>query len=113
MSDETLTMDSVIDEEVIEACRKAGACAVALMWVKAKPRTYRQLRDHSLNWCWWLARNYPSPKVLALLSKDSNVNVRWVVARNAGTPAAVLELLSKDSDVYVRRVAKARIGGVK
>ena len=87
MSDETLTMDSVIDEEVIEACRKAGACAVALMWVKAKPRTYRQLRDHSLNWCWWLARNCPSPKVLALLSKDS--------------------------DVIVRKTAKARIGGVK
>jgi len=53
MSDETLTMDSVIDEEVIEACRKAGACAVALMWVKAKPRTYRQLRDHSLKVSDW------------------------------------------------------------
>ena len=44
-----------------------------------------------------------SPKRLAHLAKDSDVDVRWGVTLNTSSPPDVLAHLAKDSDAEVRR----------
>jgi len=41
-------------------------------------------------------------KLLAVLSADQDVSVRYQVAQNPNTPAKVLAVLSTDQDIYVR-----------
>jgi hypothetical protein len=97
-----LEATDVIDEKVIKACEIAGACSSGLTWLMKKPRTYKELRSHSLDWYRWLASHKNYPDVLELLAKDADVDVRRGVAQNATTPPATLELLAKDADVDVR-----------
>ena len=97
-----LTIDDVIDEKVIEACELAEACEAGLGWLRATPRTYAQLREHSMDWYKWLASHRNYPEVLELLSKDAVYYVRRGVAQNPNTPISTLELLSKDADNDVR-----------
>ena len=97
-----LTMNDVIDEQVIEACELEGACREGLTFLLEAPRTIQELRDRSLNWLAWMASHKNYPPVLELLAKDADVDVRGGVAQNAQTPTPVLELLAKDADVDVR-----------
>ena len=99
---ENLTMDSVIDEKVIENCELNGACDEGLNWLCLKARTFASLRKYKNSWFQWLAEHITLAFVLELLSKDADTYVRWGVARNPHTPVAVLELLSKDADTDVR-----------
>jgi hypothetical protein len=71
-----LTMDDVIDANVIEACKSKGACDPGLNWLLAKSRTFARLRCHSMGWWKWLAANVDLAEVLTLLSADSNAYVR-------------------------------------
>ena len=51
-----LTMETVIDDDIIAACRAAGACAEGLAYVAAHP-TVAELRRHNLAWFYWLVLN--------------------------------------------------------
>ena len=48
-----LTMETVIDDDIIAACRVAGACAEGLAYVATHP-TVAELRRHNPVWFNWL-----------------------------------------------------------
>ncbi|HEY1810622.1 MAG TPA: hypothetical protein VGG42_18820, partial [Acidobacteriaceae bacterium] len=97
------TMDSIIDEKIIEACEAEDACEEGLSWLRKKPRSFADLKRLKPEWYRWLAAHKNYPATLELLAKDADADVRWSVAGNAATPPATLELLAKDADAYVRR----------
>ena len=98
--------DEIIDEKVIEDCEMQDACASGLNWLRAKPRTFAQLRKHSTDWFRWLAVHSTVKPVLEKLAGDSYSYVRRGVAQNANTPVPVLEKLAGDSDSDVGRAAQ-------
>lgn len=89
---ENLTMDSVIDDKVIEDCELNGACDSGLNWLRLKARTFKQLRKYKCSWLVWMAKHITLAFVLELLSKDADADVRRSVAQNPNTPVPVLEL---------------------
>ena len=102
MQTEVNVYAEIIDEKVIKDCEINGACDLGLSWLRAKPRTFEQLRDCKLDWFRWLAQHTTISVIPEKLSADSNYYVRWGVALNAHTPVKVLEKLSADSDNSVR-----------
>ena len=104
-----VTAEEIIDEKIIEDCEMNGACDDGLNWLRAKARTFQELRDHNLSWYEWLASHSTIPSVLEKLAADQAADVRYCVAQNANAPVAVLEKLAADQDADVRREAKERL----
>ena len=83
--------------------------------VAANPKTPRDLlallaKDTDVNVRFAVAENPNTPRdLLALLAKDANVYVRGGVAINIKTPRDLLALLAKDADTDVRHVAESNL----
>jgi hypothetical protein len=110
MQTEVNVYAEIIDEKVIEDCEINGACGSCLSWLRARPRTFEQLRNHKLDWFQWLAHHTTIPALLDKLSADSDNDVRRGVAGNPNTPVKVLDKLSADSYYDVRWEAKKNKG---
>ncbi|WP_263334509.1 hypothetical protein [Acidicapsa dinghuensis] len=97
-----LTVESVIDEKVIENCEINDACEAGLSWLRKKPRSFADLRDHRMDWYRWLAEHCTISDVLDQLATDTVAYVRCGVAENAATPPATLRQLATDTEADVR-----------
>ena len=82
----------ITDEQIAKAKEK-GACKPALEWAE-KERDWRKISDE---WLMWDAVNTKLCPAEALieLSKDSDVDIRYSVARHSNTPVETLIELSK------------------
>lgn len=69
-ANEVLTSAGIIEEKVIANCELHGACAEGLNWLREKPRTFVELRSHSLAWWRWLAQHCSHPDVLEKLASN-------------------------------------------
>jgi hypothetical protein len=101
-ANEVLTSAGIIEEKVIANCWLHGACAEGLNWLREKPRTFVELRSHSLAWWRWLAQHCSHPDVLEKLASDPDADVRYYIAQNSNTPVTTLEKLASDPDADVR-----------
>ncbi|MFP5276949.1 MAG: hypothetical protein ACLGPM_07530 [Acidobacteriota bacterium] len=97
-----VTAEEIIDEKIIEDREIHGACDAGLNWLRKRPGTLQELRNHNLSRSRWLARHSTIPAVLEKLAGDQDAYVLGGVAQNANTPAAVLEKLAGDQKAYVR-----------
>jgi len=89
-------IDDVITREVLEVARACGACAEALAWLAAEPRTWRQCAIAHWIWARWAfeQRLWFSP---ALVHPSANVDSTATV----GPRATVAEGATVGEDVYV------------
>ena len=49
-----------------------------------------------------IALSTKSKRILSILSKDKNIDVRYYVSRNPNTPIEILRRLNHDEDSFVR-----------
>jgi hypothetical protein len=96
-------LDEVIGEDLIAVYEGQDFTEGAVIWLREKSRTFRELRAEGIDWLRWMALNTPNQDVLAKLAQDLDFDVRTRVACNPMAPARVLAKLADDSNVFVRR----------
>lgn len=96
-------LDELVGESLISVFESLWCTEDAVMWLREKPRTFRELRAEEIDWLRWIAANVQYCSVLENLSKDDDSDVRMWVACNPNTPARVLRKLAQDFVVHVRR----------
>jgi hypothetical protein len=96
-------LTKVIGDDVIYVFEGFDATEDALRWLRARPRTFGELRAEDIDWLRWMAANIRDRDLLEKLSQDSDSDVRMWVACNPMTPEPVLGRLVSDPVVFVRR----------
>lgn len=96
-------LDEMIGADLIAVYEGQDFTEDAVIWLREKPRTFRELRAEEIGWLRWMALNTPNQNVLAKLAQDLDFDVRMRVACNPMAPAHVLAKLADDSSVFVRR----------
>ena len=96
-------LNEVIGEDLIAVYEGQDFTEDAVVWLREKPRTFRELRAEEIDWLRWMALNTPNQEVLAKLAQDQDSDVRMRVACNPMAPENVLAKLAEDSSVCVRR----------
>jgi hypothetical protein len=96
-------LDEVIGEDLIAVYEGQDFTDGAVIWLREKSRTSRELRAEGIDWLRWMALNTPNQRVLANLALDMDFDVRMRVACNPMATASVLARLADDSSVFVRR----------
>jgi hypothetical protein len=96
-------LDEVIGEDLISVYVGQDFTEDAVVWLREKPRRFRELRAEEIDWLRWMALNTPNQNVLANLAQDLDFEVRMRVACNPMAPGDVLAKLANDSSVFVRR----------
>jgi len=96
-------LNEVIGEDLITVYEGQDFTQDAVVWLREKPRTFRELRAEEIDWLRWMALNTPNQDVLVKLAQDRDFDVRMRVACNPLAPEQVLAKLADDSSVYVRR----------
>jgi len=96
-------LDELVGEHLISVFEGLWYTEDAVMWLRERPRTFRELRAEEIDWLRWIAANIEYGNVLKNLSQDDDSDVRMWVVCNPNTPARVLRELADDPVVYVRR----------
>jgi hypothetical protein len=96
-------LNDVIGDSLAVVYEDLDATRDALLWLREKPRTFRELRTEDIDWLRWMAANTSDTNLLERLSEDADSDVRMWVACNSMTPKPVLIKLAEDSVVFVRR----------
>jgi hypothetical protein len=96
-------LDELVGESLISVFESLWCTEDAVMWLRERPRTFRQLRAEEIDWLRWMAANIQYSTVLENLSQDQDSDVRMWVACNPNTPTRVLRKLAEDPVPYVRR----------
>jgi hypothetical protein len=96
-------LNEAIGEDLITVYEGQDVTEDAVVWLREKPRTFRELRAEEIAWLRWMALNTPNQNVLAKLAKDLDFDVRMRVACNPMAPAHILAKLANDSSIFVRR----------
>jgi hypothetical protein len=96
-------LDELVGEDLISVFEGIWCTEDAVMWLREKPRTFRELRAEEIDWLRWMAANIQYCDVLENLSHDRDSDVRMWVACNPNTPTRVLRKLAEDPVVYIRR----------
>jgi len=96
-------LDELVGENLISVFENLWCTEDAVMWLRERPRTFRDLRAEELDWLRWMAANIQYGNVLENLSQDHDSDVRMWVACNTNTPTRVLCKLAEDPVAYVRR----------
>ena len=86
-----MTDTLMIPPSMVRAAEAAGACEEAIEWLRARPRSWRDLALYQLSWFLWASGAIGCPPdVLRVLAQDDDPDVRWVAASHRSTPADVL-----------------------
>jgi hypothetical protein len=96
-------LSNVIGDDLITVYEGHYFTEDALVWLRAKPRTFGELRAEEIDWLRWMAATVRDPDILEKLSMDPDIDVRMWVACNPVTPEPTLEKLAEDPIVFVRR----------
>jgi hypothetical protein len=96
-------LDEMIGADLITVYEGQDFTEDAVIWLREKPRTFRELRAEEIGWLRWMALNTANQNVLAKLAQDLDFDVRMRVACNPMAPAHILAKLADDSSVFVRR----------
>ena len=56
-------MSNIIPAKLIDRAEREGACEEAIKWLRAKPRTFRQLVRTNDDWAWWAITSFAPQKV--------------------------------------------------
>ncbi len=96
-------LNEMIGEDSITVYEGQDFTEDAVVWLREKPRTFRELRAQEIDWLRWMALNTPKHGVLEKLARDLDFDIRMRVACNPMAPAHVLAKLADDSSVFARR----------
>src|ERR1700733_14582995 len=107
-------LTKAIGDDVIYVFEGFDVTEDALRWLRARPRTFGELRAQDIDWLRWMAANTDDRDLLEKLAGDAEGDVGMWVACNPMTSEEMLGRLAEDAIVFVRRgVAQNRCAAIR